>query len=125
MTLGMVFNFLLQIFLFQILIFGIIVFVLYKLLNRNLIEGAVHQFEVMASRHLDPDLKKVTVICYKNVSEKNINRILRAAEKNLARKIEIEIEMNKRLKGGLIIRVKDVELNFSLMNRLRESGLMR
>ena len=109
----------------QILAFLIIAFVLMKILDHQLTESAVHRFEVMFAKELDGNLQEIVVVVCSKMSARTHNRIQSAAFKKLGREIPLTIQQDKHIRGGLIIKLNQLTLDYSLMNRLRDSGLVK
>ena len=121
----MLITFIAQVLGLQILVFSIIAFVLMKILDRQLTESAVHRFEVMFAKELDGNLEEIVVVVCSKISARARGRIQSAAFKKLGREIPLTIRQDKHMRGGLIIRLNQLTLDYSLMNRLRDSGLVK
>ena len=109
----------------QIIVISIIIFVLIKILDYQLRESAVHQFEVMFAKELDFNLKEIVVVVCKTLSPRIKTRIQTAVSKKLGREIPLIIKQNKNIKGGLIIQLNELILDYSLIGRLRDGGFVR
>ena len=121
----MLITFIAQVLGLQILAFLIIAFVLLKILDRQLTESAVHQFEVMFAKELDGSLEEIVVVVCNKISVRTHNRIQSAAFKKFGREIPLTIRQDTHMRGGLIIKLNQLTLDYSLMNRLRDSGLVK
>ena len=114
-----------QVIFLQLVVFSVIVFVLIKILNRHLSESAVHQFELLFSKEVDPALDEVTVVVCKNISPKTVHRIERSVFKKFKKELPIVVHQDKKIKGGMIIKLNDRTIDCSLVTRLRESGWIK
>ena len=114
-----------QFFLMQAVILAVIVFILLKILNRNLTEGAVHKFEVLFWKEVDGDPEEIAVTAPGELSPKYKDRIAEAAFKKFERRVPVVVRKDRKIRGGLIIQVKNTVMDYSLSGRLRESGLVK
>ena len=116
---------LLQVFILQIIVGTIVVFVLKKVLDHQLVELAIKTFKYVK---LEPDDLKLGSILVKSpfkVSQKTQNQILELAEKNFGRPMSIVIKKDRSLKGGMIIYLNSLIIDYSLVGRLKEGGIIR
>ena len=102
----------------QILIALVVAIVLKKILNRELLELAVQQFERM---RLDEEASKVgtiKIISSKPLPEKLTLRLKTASEHHF-QKAFLNFECQAGLQGGMIIHLGIETLDFSLKSRWR------
>lgn len=121
----MVFSLILKIVLAQIVVISIIVFILKKVLDQQLIESAIHKLEVMDANRIGQDLIELNVITYEILDEKDRKRISDALYKKTNRHITLAVAQDKKIKGGIIIKLKNTTINHSLLSRLQESGMVK
>ena len=106
----------------QVVIFLVVVYFLKKALHQNLINMAIHQFEVMFAHQLDPAINKIEVMCFSQLPSGVKERIQQAVIKKFKKPVEVVFSMDKLIKGGMIIRVGKTTIDASLASRLKESG---
>ncbi|MFA5059945.1 MAG: F0F1 ATP synthase subunit delta [Candidatus Omnitrophota bacterium] len=116
----------LKIVLIQVVVIAFIIFALKKILDRQLIEFAVHKVELTPAEELGAGLKEVIIITadgkFQELSQK---KILHAISKKLNRVVALNIQQDKTIRGGAIIKVNKTVIDCSLTSRLKESGLLR
>ena len=120
-----VFKFILQVFALQLVLFTIIIFVLLKILNRHLIELALHQLELLFAKEVDQGVQKIVVTVVKTLSDASKKRIESAVYKKLGRTVPLVVEVNPQIKGGMIISINNLTIDCSLISRLKDSGFVR
>lgn len=106
----------------------IIVFFLLKILNQNLKDLAIRQLEtgVIVNEGGDdaaprPDYSTIKVITHRPVQEIERERILKAVTKLTAGKTKPQFEVDKTLKGGMVLVLGPRVIDCSLANRLRRA----
>lgn len=109
----------------QLIVITLIVYVLKGVLDRILIDSAIRKIESMRGNFIEKDLTQVSVVSYKPLSEENKLRLQNALNKKAQRVIPLIIERDKKLKGGIIIKIGTTIVDCSLINRLKESGIIR
>ena len=109
----------------QVAVISVIVFILKKILDRQLIESALHDIEILDGRRTDADISELTVVAYEDLNPQSQKRILDAMQKKINRTVHLVVTKDKTLKGGMIIRFKGHSFDYSLVNRLKESGLIK
>ena len=108
----------------QLIVISIIAFVLLKVLNNILIEMAIEQFERLPKNYFDQDQKELMVVAARNMAKHFEGRLSQAVSKKFDRPIRIAIREDKKIRGGIMIHLKDSVIDGSLHNRLKESGLI-
>ena len=108
--------------IFQAFIILVIMFFLRLALQNNLIEIAIHEFEMMFAHNLDPAINEIEVITFAQLKPSLQDRIRQAANKKFRRTIKLSIKQDRGIKGGLIIKFGNKTIDASLINRLRECG---
>ena len=98
----------------QVTISVVVIFVLKRLLDRELEKSAI---EKLMSLKADADVKVVNVYHAQPLAM-NVESQFRALIKNRFTGSEVVFEHLANLKGGLIIKIKDDVLDFSLSSRL-------
>ncbi|MDD3375620.1 MAG: F0F1 ATP synthase subunit delta [Candidatus Omnitrophica bacterium] len=116
---------LLQVFIMQIVVGAIVVFILKKILDYQLVELAIKTFKNVKLEPDDLKLGSILVGSPFSVSKKTQNRILELAEKKFERSMSIVIKKDKSLKGGMIIYLNSLIIDYSLVGRLKEGGIIR
>ena len=102
------------IFVLQLVIATVVIFVLKRLLDRELEKAAI---EKLTSLKTNVDVKVVHIYYAKPLSL-NVEEKLRELVKNKFSVSEIIFEELENIKGGLIIKIEDEVLDFSLSSRL-------
>ena len=120
-----VFKFILQVFALQLVLFTIIIFVLLKILNRHLIELALHQLELLFAKEVDQGVQKIVVTVVKTLPDASKKRIESAVYKKLGRTVPLVVEVNPQIKGGMIISINSLTIDCSLISRLKDSGFVK
>jgi len=92
-----------------------VVFVLKKILDRELIEVALENLEACKT---SPDVKEIIVRLPSAVSDE-IKSHLESIRKRKFIQANLNIQEDRALKGGMVIAVGDVLLDFSLSSRLQ------
>jgi F0F1-type ATP synthase delta subunit len=98
----------------QIVIAGIVFSILWRLLDRELVAAAI---EKLMSVKTSAEVKVVNVY-HGNVLPVRIEEKLKILVKNKFTNSDVFFEQLKSLKGGLIIKVADEVLDFSISSRL-------
>jgi len=109
----------------QIVVGAVVVFILKKVLDHQLVELAIKTFK---NAKLEPDDLKLGSILASSpgsVSKKIQDRVSQVAEKKFGRPMSIVIKKDKNLKGGLIIYLNSSIIDYSLVGRLKEGGIIR
>jgi len=116
--------FILAIFILQIIVIGTIIFVLKRRLDRQLIELAIQKFERLNAEDIGPEEKDLVVITAKKIEEGVRHRLIEVSFKKVHRALNLIAQEDRSTKGGIIIKMKNFSIDYSLAGRLRESGLM-
>jgi F0F1-type ATP synthase delta subunit len=107
---------LLIVFLGQCVFALIVIFVLRKLLDRELMMVALESFE---SCKVSLDIKEIAVCSASSISEEFKNR-LESIKKRKMPQANLNFQEDNALKGGVVIRMGDLLLDFSLSHRLQQ-----
>lgn len=112
----------------QIIAISIIVFVLKGMLDRNLINLAIQQLE---AGRLNPEGSErkdfipahftVTVITHKEIAAVDRERVLKAVTKNIAGGVSTNFQIDRKIRGGMIINAGVHVADYSLMDRLKRA----
>lgn len=121
-------GFLLNFVLPQVVAITIIVIVLKKVLDRNLINLAIEQLEAgrlnpseAQSKSAEPAKFLFTVITHKKIKDVDRERILKAVTKNISGSIVPNFQVDKNIRGGMIIKAGENISDCSLSDRLRRA----
>lgn len=121
-------GFLLNFVLPQVVAITIIVIVLKKVLDRNLINLAIEQLEAGRLNPSEAQSKSVEsakvlfkVITHKKIKDVDRERILKAITKNIPGGIVPDFQVDKNIRGGMIIKVGENTSDCSLSDRLRRA----
>ncbi|HPB67652.1 MAG TPA: F0F1 ATP synthase subunit delta [Candidatus Omnitrophota bacterium] len=111
----------LKIFFFQILAAMITISILKVILDRNLIESAVKQFEYLCQHSDLPSPPEVTVISCHPLSPAVSSRVRCLVRKKFGEGVNVRCQTDKRMWGGVVIRVPGTVVNYSLKDRVRQA----
>ncbi len=109
----------------QIVLIAVIILVLKKTLNQQLVESAVRQLETLNPAEIDKDIIEITAVAYSPLNDHFQERISNAATSKIHHAINLKVMIDKKIKGGLILKFKDQIIDHSLVSRLKEGGLLR
>ena len=109
----------------QIVVAAIVIVVLYKLLNKILIDTAIHKIETLSKNEIDQTLKDVQITAYAPLNEAVQQRILDAIFKKLERTTRLLISQDKKIRGGIIIKLNTIIVDCSLASRLKDAGIVK
>jgi F0F1-type ATP synthase delta subunit len=113
MNLGIIF----LIFGLQVVSALIVIFVLKKLLDRELIESALEQFEVLKCQEDPVQLKNINVVGHKAMSGEVESRFKHIAARRF-KEIPIKFSTDPSLKGGVLVLIGGTKIDCSLSDRL-------
>ena len=114
-----------RIIVLQIVAVVIVLIILKKILDTILIDAAIRKIEALDPNRIDQSLKDVGVVTYKPLSETEQQRSLNAVFKKLKRTTRLCITRDKKIRGGVIITLHTLVIDYSLIGRLREGGIIR
>ena len=100
--------------LVQCVFAGVVIFVLKKLLDKELMMAALEKFE---SCKASSDIKEITVHTASKVND-DLQRKLESIRKRKFVQAKLDFKENTGLKGGVVIALGDILLDFSLSSRL-------
>ena len=106
---------LLMVLLGQCVLAVVVIFVLMKLLHKELMQAALEKFE---SCKVSSDVKEISIYSASEISAefKNHLELIRQRKFNQA---NLNFLLNADLKGGIVIAMGDLLLDFSLSSRLQ------
>ncbi len=119
------FGVILKVFILQVIFAIIIVVILKKALDKMLIESAIKKLKVLRWEGTEKIPAKVTVISHHPLKEGDIQNIQKALYRKFHKTIPVLKEIQKSIKGGVIIRINGLNIDHSLASRLKESGMFR
>ena len=106
----------------QVFVFMAIFYFLKHSLQKNLVEMAIHQFEMLLPHDLDPAINEIKVVAFSPLSLSLQERLRHSAIKKLRKEVRVSVMQDKGIKGGLIIKCGSKIIDTSLINRLKECG---
>ena len=106
---------LLMVLLGQFVFAVIVIFVLKSLLDKELMMAAIEHFESCKS---SPELKEITIRTASNVSDEFKSQLESVKQRKFVQS-NLIFQEDASLKGGVIITVGDIQLDFSLLSRLK------
>ena len=114
-----------QVFVFQIIVISVIVVVLKKVLEGQLITLAVQKLDAMPLGEFDQNSHEVTVTAYAKLKSSIAEKIAQIVTRKINKPATVAVQRDKKLWGGLIIRWNKGVIDFSLISRLKEGGLVK
>jgi F0F1-type ATP synthase delta subunit len=93
----------------------VVIFVLKGLLDKELMSAALEKFESCKNA---PDIKEITVLSASRVSDE-FKSCLESVRRRKFNQAQLNFKENNELKGGIVIAVGDLLLDFSLSGRLQ------
>ena len=115
----------LKVLLFQFFVAVIVIFILKKILNHQLTNLAVKKFEYVKLDADESKLEMLTLIASGKISLMIQAKIAQLCVKKFDHPIKIILKTDKTLKGGLVIQLKKTVIDYSLIGRLKEGGVIR
>ncbi len=110
---------------FQVLVAIVVIFILKKILNLQLEELAVKKLEYIKLDDEELGLEALTLVAPGKISLALQSKIDYICKKKFGRPLRFVIKTDRSLKGGLVIRLKKIIIDYSLIGRLKESGMLR
>lgn len=115
----------LGIFVLQIVCYVIIFFILRSVLNKMLIETAIQTFDRINAEYIKQDQRELKIITATGRLEEIWQRRLKfSSSRKRGKPVELVIEHDKNIMGGMIICLTDKPMDFSVRTRLKQSGLI-
>jgi len=116
---------LLKVFLFQILVAAVVIFVLSRILHRQLEELAIKKLDYLKLDAEESKIETLTLIAPGKISLSVQNKIAHVCQRKFGRPLTFVLKTDKTLKSGLVIVLKKITIDFSLVGRLKEGGVIR
>lgn len=95
--------------------------ILKVILDRSLIESAVKQFEYLCQHSDLPSPPEVKVISCHPLSQAVSSRVRCLVRKKFGEGVNVRYQTDKRMWGGVVIRVLGTVVNYSLKDRIRQA----
>ncbi len=114
----------LKVLFFQILVAAGVIFVLKKILDHQLVELAIKKFQNTTLKQEDQKLTGILVLSSSRIKPFLYQRLVNEAQKKFNRPVEIVTKRDKSLRGGLMIKLNSATIDFTLVGRLREGGII-
>ena len=102
----------------QIAVAAIVIFFLKKKLDNILIDLAIRQLELYRG---EKAIKVATVVTHKNLNPQYQEHLRRIVAKQLGESAVLSYQTDKSLLGGIIIKLGDQIMDYSLRDRLRQA----
>ena len=116
---------LLKVLFIQFFVGSIIIFVLFLILNRQLINLALHQLESLGFGQADEMGGQITIVTAGGLTEKTKEKIRKIVFKNFNASKGPHYVIDKAIKGGMIIKLRDQMVDYSVARRLKEGGFFK
>lgn len=114
--------FFVKFFLAQAVAITIIVAVLKKILDQNLVDLAIRQFERFSTQ--PPAVSPAVIVTtHKKLSSRHESRIRKAAARIFGQTATVEWRIDKAMWGGMTIRTGDSVIQYSLRERVHQAFL--
>jgi F0F1-type ATP synthase delta subunit len=98
------------------LVFAVaVIFVLKRILDKELMKAALEKFE---SSKLSPDIKEITVFSASSLNEEFKGRFESIRKRRFVQ-TQLIFKENSELKGGVVIAIGELLLDFSIRSRLQ------
>jgi len=107
----------------QIIVIIIVVSVLRKLFHRQLVDSAIHEFEVAYKLQISNRPLVIQVVFPKALDQKMKDRLVQIAKHKFGENIKFDYAIDPLMRGGLIIKYSDKTIDHSVRSRLKQSGL--
>lgn len=114
-----------KIFLLQIIVAAIVIFILKKVLDRQLQQLAVKKLDYLKLDKDDLASETIILSAPGPVSLATQEAVARLSQKKFGRSVKIVTRADPSLRGGLVIKLKRTIIDFSLVGRLKEGGILR
>ncbi len=109
----------------QIIVMLVIIIVLWRVLNRQLVELAIEKFELFSKDGWTQEQNQLEVIVASNIDKVFEQKLVKAVQKKLNKPVSIAVKQDRSIKGGMIMYLKNgTVIDYSLRSRLKESGLL-
>ena len=115
----------LKLFLMQLAVAAVVVFVLKKMLDHQLVEIAVKKFEACKLGAEDQKLNGIIVLATAPLKPSVQERLSQSAEKKFNRQMQLFVKKDKTLRGGIVIKLHSIVIDYSVTGRLREGRILR
>lgn len=104
---------------------AVVIVILKMILNRHLQELAIKKFELLKVDANEEKLEILTLVAPGEIPLALQKRIGHLCVKKFGRLLRLSLKKDPALKGGLIIQLKTTVIDYSLVSRLKEGGLLR
>ena len=111
----------LKILIWQLIVAAGAIGILKVVLDKNLIESAVKQFEHLCQHCESTAVSDIVVVTQRPLTQTVSERIRRVAHKRFGGKAGVRYQTDKHMWGGIIIRLAGTVINFSLKDRLHQA----
>ena len=110
-------------FLVQAVLIVIVVFVLRNVLEARLVDNTLKEFERYFSE--DDPASEIAVVAYRELRSADKERLQKLAQKKFGPGIRIVYSTDKALMGGALIKTGKIRIGHSLLDRLKEGGIVK
>ena len=115
----------LKILLMQLVVAAIVIFVLKKILDHQLVELALKKFGNCQLNAEDQKLNGIIVLATSVLKPAIQTRLNQIVEKKFKRPMQLFVKEDKTLRGGIVIKLNSVVIDYSLTGRLREGRILK
>ncbi len=116
---------LLKVLILQAIVASCVIFVLMRVLDLQLQQLAVKKLDYVKFDKEDLQSECVVLSAPGNISAAVQQKIAHVCQKKIGRPLKIVTKKDRALKGGLVICLKKTIIDFSLIGRLKEGGIIR
>jgi len=121
----MVWMVLLKILFYQLLLIAVIVLILKALLDRQLIDAAIQDIGFLPLAGDLPKADKIEIVTFRPLKPETQKKISQAVCKKFNKELPVETRQDKKIRGGIFIRIGPVHIDFTLHSRLKTIGLAK
>jgi len=115
----------LKLFLMQLAVALVVVFILKKILEYQLIEIGVKRFENYKLNPEDQKLNGIIVLAKSGLKPSIQTRLNKIAEEKFKRPMQLFVKKDKTLRGGIVIKLNSIVIDYSVTGRLREGRILK
>jgi len=116
---------LIKVLVLQVIVAVIVILILKKVLDRQLQQLAIKKLDYVKLDKEDLASESVILSAPQPVAVVIREKVAHICQKKMGRPVKIVTKVDTALKGGLIIQLKKTTVDFSLIGRLKEGGIIR
>jgi F0F1-type ATP synthase delta subunit len=114
-----------KVLVFQVIVAVIVIFILKKILDHQLEQLAIKKLEYIKLDAQEQGLQFLTLVAPGQISLSVQQRISALCKKKFGHPVQLVLKKDRTLKGGLVIQLTKTVIDYSLVGRLKEGGVIR